>query len=98
MFIFIHRVIHEISRDMFGKDYRWTVGALSAIHQGSEAFMITLLEYGNLVAIHAGQVTIMTKDIQLVMRITEVKACFHTDEEVTGEKARERQRLMNQSV
>ena len=90
MFIFIHRVIREISRDMFGKDFRWTVGALSAIHQGSEAFMITLLEYGNLLAIHAGRVTIMAKDIQLVIRITEVKARFHTDEEVTGEKARER--------
>ena len=82
---------------MFGKDYRWTVGALSAIHTGLEAFLITLLEYGNLLAIHAGRITIMVKDIQLVMRITEIKAWFHTEDEVTGEKARERQRLLNQS-
>ena len=72
---------------MFGKDYHWTVGALSTIHTGSEAFLITLLEYGNLLAIHARRITIMVKDIQLVMRITEIKARFHTEDEVTGEKA-----------
>ena len=65
--ILSHRVIREISRELFGKDYRWTVGALQAIHKGSEAFLFTILEYGNLIAIHAGRVTIMKKDLELVM-------------------------------
>ena len=82
--ILSHRVIREISRELFGKDYRWTVGALQAIHEGSEAFLITILEYGNLAAIHAGRVTIMKKDLDLVMRITEVMAAYKTDVEVTG--------------
>ena len=76
-----------------GKDYRWTVGVLQAINEGSEVFLITILEYGNLVAIHVGRVTIMKKDIQLVMRIKEVTAGYKMVDEVTGEKAREKQCL-----
>ena len=56
-------------------------------------FLITILEYGNLAAIHAGRVTIMKKDIQLVMRIKEVTSGYKTVDEVTGKKAREKQRL-----
>ena len=35
-----------------------------------------ILEYGNLAAIHGGRVTIMPKDIQLVMKIKEVTATY----------------------
>ena len=35
--------------------YKWTVGALSELHEGSEARMITILEKVNLAAIHAGE-------------------------------------------
>ena len=91
--ILSHRVIREISRELFGKDYRWTLGALQAIHEGSEAFLITNLEYGNLAAIHMGRVTIMKKDLDLVMQITEVTGAYKTDIEVTGEKARDRKCL-----
>ena len=56
-----------------------------------------ILEYGNLVAIHAGRVTIMKKDLELVMRIKEVTAAYKTDDEVTGEKAREKKRLALQA-
>ena len=59
--------------------------------------MITILEYDNLVAIHAGRVTIMKRDIELVMRIKEVTAAYKTDDEVTGEKAREKKCLALQA-
>ena len=39
----------------------------------------------------------MKKDLDLVMRITEVTAAYKTDIEVTGEKARERKRLALQA-
>ena len=78
-----------MSRELCG-DYKWTVGALKAIHEGSEAFLITILEYGNLAAIHGGRVTIMPKDIQLVMKIKEVMAVYKSDEPLTGPTARER--------
>ena len=48
-------------------------------------------------AIHKGRVTIMKKDLDLVMRITEVTAAYKTDIEVTGEKVRERKRLALQA-
>ena len=59
--------------------------------------MITILEYGNLVAIHVGRVTIMKKDLELVMRIKEVTAAYKTDDEVTGEKVREKKCLALQA-
>lgn len=69
---------------MLGKAYRWTPGALGAIHEGSEKFMIDILDWGNLVAINAGRVTIAPKDVQLVMRIREVTHNYKTDEVQTG--------------
>ena len=59
--------------------------------------MITILEYGNLVAIHVGRVTIMKKDLELVMQIKEVTAAYKTDDEVTGEKVREKKCLALQA-
>ena len=56
-----------------------------------------ILEYGNLVAIHVGRVTIMKKDLELVMQIKEVTAAYKTDDEVTGEKAREKKCLALQA-
>ena len=87
--ITIFRVIRDVTRQLCG-DYKWTVGALKAIHEGSEAFLITILEYANLAAIHGGCVTIKPKDIQLVMKIKEVTAAYKSDEPLTGPIARER--------
>ena len=87
--ITIFRVIRDVSRELCG-DYKWTVGALKAIHEGLEAFLITILEYGNLAAIHGGHVTIMPKDIQLMMKIKEVMAAYKSDEPLTGPTAHER--------
>ena len=44
---------------------QWTVGAVNALHEASEDYLITLLEDTNLLAIHARCVTLQPTDIQL---------------------------------
>ena len=44
---------------------RWTRGAIEAIHEGAESYMISLLEDANLLAIHARRITVQPRDIQL---------------------------------
>ncbi len=51
------------------KDFRWTPGAMAAMHDGSEAFLVNLLEDANLATTHAGRVTLMPKDIKLIRRL-----------------------------
>ena len=48
---------------------RWTVGAVDALHEGAEDYLITLLEDANLLAIHTRHITIQPRDIQLARRI-----------------------------
>ena len=48
---------------------QWTVGAVDALHEASEDYLITLLEDANLLAIHAQCVTLQPRDIQLARRI-----------------------------
>ena len=48
---------------------RWTVGAVDALHEASEDYLITLLEDANLLAIHTKCVTLQPRDIQLARRI-----------------------------
>ena len=43
----------------------WTKGAIEALHEGSEAYMVSLLEDANLLAIHARRITVQPHDIQL---------------------------------
>ena len=48
---------------------RWTKGAIEALHEGAEDYLVTLLEDANLLAIHARWVTVQPRDIQLAQRI-----------------------------
>ena len=48
---------------------RWAVGAVDALHEASEDYLITLLEDANLLAIHAKRITVQPRDIQLARRI-----------------------------
>ena len=48
---------------------RWTKGAIEALHEGAEDYLVTLLEDANLLAIHARRVTVQPRDIQLARRI-----------------------------
>ena len=48
---------------------RWTVGAVDALHEALEDYLITLLEDANLLATHARHITLQPTDIQLARRI-----------------------------
>ena len=48
---------------------RWTKGALEALHEAAENYMVSLMEDANLLAIHARRVTLQPRDIQLACRI-----------------------------
>ena len=41
----------------------WTKGAIEALHEGSESYLIGLLEDTNLLAIHARRITLQPRDI-----------------------------------
>ena len=59
------RLVREIAQG-FGKTDLWfQSGAIMALQEASEAYLVGLFEDANLCAIHAKCVTIMTKDIQL---------------------------------
>ena len=48
---------------------QWTVGAVDALHEASEDYLVTLLEDANLFAIHTRHVTLQPRDMQLAQRI-----------------------------
>ena len=48
---------------------RWAMGAMDALHEASESYLIGMMEDANLLAIHAKRYTIQPRDIQLAHRI-----------------------------
>jgi len=62
------RLVREIAQD-FKTDLRFQSGAVAALQEASEAYLIGLFEDTNLCAIHAKRVTIQPKDIHLARRI-----------------------------
>lgn len=73
-------VFHRLVRDMtqriapeLGADietpYKYQYGALVALQEAAEAYLVHLFEDTNLLCIHGRRVTIMPKDINLAMRI-----------------------------
>ena len=69
------RLVREIASDsevikspLCGK-VRFQSAAIMALQEATEAYLVGLFEDSNLCAIHARQVTIMPKDIQLARRI-----------------------------
>ena len=62
------RLVREIAQD-FKQDLRFKADSILALHEASEAYLVSLAEDANLCAIHARRVTIMPKDIQLARRI-----------------------------
>ena len=63
------RLVREIAQDLSKMSIRFQSGAIIALQEASEAYLVGLLEDSNLCAIHAKRVTIMPKDIQLARRI-----------------------------
>ena len=49
---------------------RWQKKVVDALHKGTEAFIVSIMEDANLLAIHTQQVTLQPRDIQLARRIT----------------------------
>ena len=65
------------------QNYRWTAGALQALQEAAEHFVINLLENANMCAIHAKRVTVSKKDIELVIKLLDLKKNFKTNDSVT---------------
>jgi len=49
--------------------FRFQSNALLALQEATEAFIVRLMEDGNTATIHAGRVTLMPKDLELVRRL-----------------------------
>ena len=62
-----HRLAREIVQD-FKEDFRINSGAVNALQEAAEAYMVGLFEDVMLCAIHSKRVTIMPKDMQLARR------------------------------
>ena len=63
------RLVRELAQDLGKINIRFQIGAIMALQEASEAYLVGLLEDTNLCAVHAKRVTIMTKDIQLARQI-----------------------------
>ncbi len=69
--LFIYRLVREIIQKyaptMDG--YRVQARAMLVLQEGTEAFLVSLLEDSNLFTIHAKCVTILPRDMQLAKQI-----------------------------
>ena len=63
------RLVREIAQDLGKMSICFQSGAIIALQEASEAYLVGLLEDANLCVVHAKRVTIMPKDIQLARRI-----------------------------
>ena len=48
---------------------RWAKGAMDALHEAAENYLVGMMEDANLLAIHAKRYTIQPRDIELAHRI-----------------------------
>ena len=65
----LQRLVREIAQDLGKMSIRFQSGAIIALQEALQAYLVGLLEDSNLCAIHVKRVTIMPKDIQLARRI-----------------------------
>ena len=63
------RLVRELAQDLGKMNICFQSGAIIALQEALEAYLVGLLEDSNLCAIHAKRVTIMPKDIQLACHI-----------------------------
>lgn len=62
------RLVRELAQD-YKTDLRFQGGAVLALQEAAEAYLVGLFEDTNLCALHAKRVTITAKDMQLARRI-----------------------------
>jgi histone H3 len=69
------RLVRDIAQSfkIWGEVPRFKSTAVLALQEASEAFLVGVFEDTNLCAIHAKRVTIMSRDMQLVLRIRGVR-------------------------
>ncbi|EFC47663.1 histone H3, partial [Naegleria gruberi] len=64
------RLVREIANSKRQDDpLRFSADALLALQEAAEHYLVNLLEDSYLCALHAGRVTLMKKDIQLIKRL-----------------------------
>ena len=63
------QLVRKIAQELGKMSICFQSGAIIALQEASEAYLVGLLEDSNLCAIHAKRVTIMPKDVQLARRI-----------------------------
>ena len=63
------RLVRDLVQDLGKINIRFQSGAIMALKEASEAYLVGLLEGANLCVVHAKRVTIMPKDIQLAHHI-----------------------------
>uniref|UniRef100_A0A0N5C6P1 Histone domain-containing protein n=1 Tax=Strongyloides papillosus TaxID=174720 RepID=A0A0N5C6P1_STREA len=63
------RCIREVLQAGGHRDFRITSGAVDAIREAVESYLVDMFEVCNLFAIHAGRVTVMPKDVGLWKRL-----------------------------
>ena len=65
------RLIKELVATKFqhGEMYRWQKSAIECMQEAAEAYLVCLLSDANLCALHAKRVTLMPRDIALIMRL-----------------------------
>lgn len=64
------RLVCEVAQGLSAKGIRIQSAAVDALQQAAEAYLVRVFQDTNLVAIHCKRVTIMPKDMKLVMRLT----------------------------
>ena len=69
------RLKREIAVE-YNPDLRFQGNALIALQEASENFLVKVFDYSNLIAINAKRVTMMPKDMQLLMKIWRENGLF----------------------
>lgn len=62
------RLVKEIAEE-YSYNLRFQSRAIMALQEATEAYIVSLMEDANLCSIHAGRVTVMSKDLALALRL-----------------------------
>ena len=62
------RLVRSIAKG-YNSELRFQASSLAALQEATEAYVVGLFEDVNLCALHAGRVTVMTRDMHLARRI-----------------------------
>ena len=69
------RLVREITAE-YNADLCFQGNALMALREASENLLVKVFDYSNLIAINAKKVTVMPKDMQLLMKIWRENGLF----------------------